>query len=94
VYVAGKGFTPLIDLQYGDLLVSHNVEEEVPHVGTVMLSPNRRHVYNLTVETQDGEEGTYFANGVLVHNCDATRYMIAHLDLQPSGVSYVKGFWG
>jgi phage terminase large subunit len=93
VYVAGKGFTPLIDLQYGDLLVSHNAEEEVPHVGTIMLSPNRRHVYNLTVETQDGEEGTYFANGILVHNCDATRYMVAHLDTQPSGVSYVKGFW-
>jgi len=34
-------------------------------------------VFNLTVA------GTpeYFAEGVLVHNCDAARYMVAHRDL-------------
>jgi hypothetical protein len=32
-------------------------------------------VYNLTVEG-----GEYFANGILVHNCDAMRYMVMFLD--------------
>jgi phage terminase large subunit len=36
----------------------------------------RADVYNLTV---DGEP-EYFANGVLVHNCDATRYLTAFMD--------------
>lgn len=33
-------------------------------------------VFNLTIE--DTHE--YFANGVLVHNCDAARYCVAHVD--------------
>ena len=36
----------------------------------------RRPVYNLTVET----DPEYFANGVLVHNCDCVRYGIARVD--------------
>lgn len=36
-------------------------------------------VYDLTV---DGAH-EYFANGVLVHNCDALRYLVASVDLQP-----------
>lgn len=32
-------------------------------------------VYNLTVEG-----GEYFANGILVHNCDAMRYAVAYVD--------------
>ena len=35
-------------------------------------------VYNLTVDAAVGE---YFANGILVHNCDAARYMCAYKDL-------------
>jgi hypothetical protein len=35
-------------------------------------------VFNLTV---DGEP-EYFANGILVHNCDATRYLVHYLDSQ------------
>ncbi|MBP8183356.1 MAG: hypothetical protein KAX88_04575 [Rhodoferax sp.] len=31
-------------------------------------------VYNLTVEG-----GEYYANGILVHNCDALRYVLHHL---------------
>lgn len=34
-------------------------------------------VYNLTVDNAVGE---YFANGVLVHNCDATRYAVKYGD--------------
>ena len=32
-------------------------------------------VYNIRVHNPDGE-GEYFANGVLVHNCDLTRYLV------------------
>ena len=35
--------------------------------------PEKRVAYNLQVDNPDGE-GEYFANGVLVHNCDALRY--------------------
>lgn len=36
-------------------------------------------VYNLTVE----DESEFFANGVLVHNCDATRYLIMAIGTEP-----------
>jgi len=32
-------------------------------------------VYNLKVE----DEPEYFANGILVHNCDAMRYVAVHV---------------
>lgn len=38
-----------------------------------------RPVYNLTVPGKP----EYFANGVLVHNCDAARYAVAELDFAP-----------
>lgn len=40
-------------------------------------------VFNLTVEGCP----EFYANGVLVHNCDALRYMVRHLDGRPRGVS-------
>lgn len=42
----------------------------------VSAEPNEAAVYNLTV----GETPEYFANGILVHNCDATRYGVASVD--------------
>lgn len=47
-------------------------------VGVVrlLLQPDRAPVFNLTV----AGEPEYFANGVLVHNCDATRYAIRYID--------------
>lgn len=39
----------------------------------------RADVYNLTVAGAP----EYFANGVLVHNCDAARYMVVHVDGLP-----------
>jgi phage terminase large subunit len=39
--------------------------------------PGRQPVYNLTVAGSP----EFYANGVLVHNCDALRYMVAELDL-------------
>lgn len=57
------------------------------------ISKNKVHqdVYNLTVDNAVGE-GEYFANGILVHNCDCSRYLCAK-DLQPDGVSYVPSIW-
>jgi phage terminase large subunit len=48
-------------------------------VRVVRLSavPGRQPVYNLTVAGSP----EFYANGVLVHNCDALRYMVAELDL-------------
>lgn len=43
-------------------------------------------VYNLTIAGAP----EYFANGILVHNCDALRYAIAYLDI--AGAQYGKGF--
>lgn len=40
-------------------------------------------VFNLTVA--DAHE--YFANGVLVHNCDALRYLCAYLDMNAGGLA-------
>ena len=42
----------------------------------LLLRPDRAPVFNLTV----AGEPEYFANGVLVHNCDATRYAIRYID--------------
>lgn len=48
-------------------------------VRAIIDSGERRPVYNLTVD--DAPE--YYANGVLVHNCDALRYAVMHLDGGP-----------
>ncbi len=59
------------------------------HVLSISAQAGCVPVYNLTV--QGAHE--YFANGVLVHNCDATRYTVAHLDLVPNQVSYYRDIW-
>lgn len=38
----------------------------------------RQPVYNLKVEG----EAEYYANGILVHNCDALRYLVSAVDLK------------
>lgn len=44
------------------------------HVVAVIKEPNRQSVYNLTID----EVPEYFANGVLVHNCDTLRGIATH----------------
>lgn len=44
---------------------------------SVSVLPRRVPVFNLKVADQP----EYFAEGVLVHNCDAGRYMVAERDL-------------
>lgn len=46
------------------------------HVLSACAETARQPVYNLTVE----DTPEYIANGVLVHNCDALRYMVAYAD--------------
>lgn len=54
---------------------------------SVDVLPERRPVYNLTVD----EVPEFFANGVLVHNCDATRYVVAYRDLATRvGVRFIN----
>lgn len=46
------------------------------HVVAVFATTEKMPVYNLTVEGAHN----YFANGILVHNCDALRYLVMHFD--------------
>lgn len=56
-------------------------------VCSISKSEKLQPVYNITVDNTVGE-GEYFANGILVHNCDVDRYVVCHFDLKPSGVRY------
>lgn len=53
-------------------MLAHAVVASVCDVG-------RADVYNLTVEG----EPEFFANGVLVHNCDALRYLLINMGSEP-----------
>ena len=55
-------------------LVSINTQRQRPvHVVAVVNLHKKQRVYNLAVD----KEHEYFANGILVHNCDANRYAVA-----------------
>lgn len=56
-------------------------KQKTAHVYAVAVFaiPDRRPVFNLTVEGCP----EYFANGILVHNCDTARYCMAYLDHGP-----------
>lgn len=60
-------------LSVGSFLVKTNTKKSSPVPGNVVLNtPLKQDVYNLTVEGV----GCFFANGFLVSNCDANRYVI------------------
>jgi len=68
VFVIGKGFTELGEFKSGDKVMA---EERAVFVVCSRKEPQRKAVYNLTVEGKH----EYFANGILVHNCaDAVAY--------------------
>lgn len=55
-------------------------------VVSVIADHKKQPVYNLTVS---GESPEYYANGILVHNCDTLRYMCVFVDsAELSGMSY------
>ena len=58
-------------------LISIRKKNSAPVRVVRVIGGRKRPVYNLTVDAPVGE---YFANGVLVHNCDALRYMVMYLD--------------
>ena len=74
---ATPGFVPMETLQPGDKVVSSRAKDVT--VKTVIPAaekelgtyPEMETVYNLKVEG-----GTYYANGVLTHNCDTLRYLL------------------
>lgn len=68
IWVEGSGWTPLNALSYGVRLLAAG---HVAHVSEVSEA-GRAPVYNLTVES----EHEYFANGLLVSNCDALGYLV------------------
>ncbi len=67
IYCNGE-WKPLAELKSGQNLYTDTVL-------AVYKFPHRQAVYNLTV----ADTHEYFANGILVHNCDAMRYMAWHL---------------
>lgn len=61
---------------FGPFIENAKRESGEPHVLAVIEEWRQQPVFNLTVEG----EHEYYANGVLVHNCDATRYLVWGID--------------
>jgi len=77
VYVEKKGWVPLGDLRYGSTIRHVASERSVLCLGTAKMG--RQPVYNLTVSTAH----EYYANGILVSNCDALRYVLYSTERPP-----------
>jgi hypothetical protein len=74
VYIEGIGFIEMGALQLGDHLYTlHESENQVVSIKAVNEPTD---VYNLSVYLQP----EYYANEILVHNCDAMRYAVAYVD--------------
>lgn len=71
VWVVGKGWIRLDALRYADTTATPSRKPAPVHVVRVAAGGTAP-VFNLTVEGRP----EYFANGVLVHNCDAARYAL------------------
>lgn len=61
-------------------IATHRPNVARVHVLGVSVERGRQPVYNLTV---DGNP-EFYANGVLVHNCDTMRYAVRYVDGQPA----------
>lgn len=72
VWVEGRGFTPLRELTAGDILTSCRPTGAPVTVSRRPQPSGFAPVYNLSV----GDTPEYFANGLLVHNCDGLRYLL------------------
>lgn len=67
-------FTKRVDeLVVGDLVKT--ISREFTTVSTIAKNEGTHKVYNLTTTV-----GEYYANGILVHNCDALRYGLMYYD--------------
>lgn len=72
IFVVGRGFVPLSELSPGDQLKYDDSIDPYGEVVSVHKTGEKSPVYNITVE--DAHE--YFAEGILVHNCDSLRYAL------------------
>lgn len=88
IYVSGKGFVTARSIGKGDRLMVIDSAATVmtklklvPGVVRGLSDAGKARVYNLEV---DGEH-EYFANGVLVHNCDAMVWAVTSLAVGMSG---------
>lgn len=75
--IMAEGKRELGSLVTGDVLIG--VDASDVSVLGVYVEPKRQEVYNITVD----EHHEYYANGVLVSNCDAIRYMFMRLPEDP-----------
>lgn len=69
VFVVCKGYVPASTLQRGDILqtlMPHRRDTETSHIIYIKSASDADQTYNLNV----GPHHNYFADGVLVHNCD------------------------
>ena len=73
VFIQNQGWTPISKCYYGDILEFH--DGRFVKVVRRIETKSRRKVYNIKVD--DMRE--YYANGILVHNCDAMRYLAMDL---------------
>ncbi len=64
IYVAQKGYVPAGELKSGWPIISESGDETL-RVAVVQSCESPSAVFNIKTQT-----GNYFANGVLVHNCD------------------------
>ncbi len=60
------------------------------HVVAVVTNAKPSAVYNLTVEGMH----EYFANGILVHNCDAARYAVMAVNSRVAPQLAANPFYG
>lgn len=72
VWVHGRDFVPMSKLKPGDYVKYAWEEGRYAKVTALYLTGRKAAVYNITV---DGPP-EFYANGVLVHNCDEARYLL------------------
>lgn len=84
--MAKDTFVKMCDLYVGDEILTLDVEDDVdpPTVAWIEHHLQWQSVYNLTVENVP----EFYANGILVHNCDALRYMVMFCDHMDAGMDH------
>lgn len=84
VWMVGRGWVRLDAIQVGDMLSSRPGKDPIRVIGTQPFG--RADVYNLLIE----DTPEFFANDVLVHNCDALRYAV--MDRDPTSRPRIRSF--
>jgi len=64
IFIIGKGYLPACQIMPGMMIMTSNKRQE--WIDSIIMINGEFKTYNIEVE----EHNNYFANGVLVHNCD------------------------